>query len=252
MTLDAPSLVSRSLTSAHAQASIAAVQARAEARLRKAIPSAQDRLPVSARGRRVRARRPHSRRRAPHVDPGDRQGLAERRLPRALGDADEGDPGEPAQPGAAGHRGRQALGRRLRNGGRGHEDRGHRRWHRRPARLLRPLDVLLPVRVPEGADVEDDAEGDRATRVRAELARVLAREIALRPVAKRVVPRDARRRHRCGRPQHPGRRPLPFGCRARRFSRELQGADDPDARVRARRELGRRSQRRSRQRWRTG
>jgi subtilisin family serine protease len=41
VTLDAPSLVSRSLTSAHAQASIAAVQARAEARLRKAIPSAR-------------------------------------------------------------------------------------------------------------------------------------------------------------------------------------------------------------------
>ena len=33
-----------------------------------------------------------------------------------------------------------------------------------------PIDVLVPVRVPEGADLEDDAEGDRAARVRAELA----------------------------------------------------------------------------------
>ena len=45
----------------------------------------------------------------------------------------------------------------------------HRRRHRRSSRLLRPVDVLVPVRVPEGTDLEDDAEGDRAARVRAEL-----------------------------------------------------------------------------------
>jgi len=39
VTLDAPSLIARSLTGAHARASIASVQARAESRLRAAIPS---------------------------------------------------------------------------------------------------------------------------------------------------------------------------------------------------------------------
>ena len=41
VTLDAPSLIARSLTSTHSGASIAAAQARAEARLRAAIPSLQ-------------------------------------------------------------------------------------------------------------------------------------------------------------------------------------------------------------------
>src|SRR5580765_7449582 len=41
VTLDAPSLIARSLTTAHPRTSIAAVQARAEARLRATIPSVQ-------------------------------------------------------------------------------------------------------------------------------------------------------------------------------------------------------------------
>ena len=41
MTLDAPSLIARSLTAAHSRAGLAAVQARAVRRLRAAIPSVQ-------------------------------------------------------------------------------------------------------------------------------------------------------------------------------------------------------------------
>ena len=48
------------------------------------------------------------------------------------------------------------------------------------------------------------------------------------------VARDRRRR-----PQHAGRHPAPLGRRAERVPRQLQGADDPDARLRPRRQLGR-------------
>ena len=200
-------------------------------------PGHAGRLPLSARRRRLRARRPDARRRQPHVDPGHRQGLAERALSRPRSHADDSLACERAQLGPAGDRRRQAVGDAPHDRGRGNEDRRDRRRDRRQARLLRPVVVLVPVRIPQGPVVEDDPEGDRAAGVRTELSALRAREGAVRPLDERFVPRDARRRDRRGRPRHHGRPALPLGRRARGLPRQLQGIDDPDARLRARREL---------------
>ena len=101
-----------------------------------------------------------------------------------------------------------------------------------------PAVVHVPGRLPEGADAQDDAEGDRPAGVRAEIARVRPRQHPVRPVAERIVPRDPRRRNRRGRPQHPGWRAVPLRRRTGRLPRKLQGAHHPDARVRPRRQLG--------------
>ena len=243
VTLNAPSLLAegRALTSARDLAygkSLARAQSRAREEPVRGDPGRADRLPLPHRGRRLRDRRSDRRRLRPDPDPGDREGLAERPLPLAGGHPYNGLARPGGAPGTAGDRCRQALGAEPPDRGPGNQDRRDRRRHRRAAHVLQPVRVRLSGRLPEGRDEGRDHEGDRPAGLRPDEAVLQVRDAAVRPVAERLLSRDARRRDRRRRPQHPGRRDLPLRRCSRRAARELQGADDPHARLRPRRQLG--------------
>ncbi len=253
MTLNAPSLLARRPLADLGPRSraygrrLAAAQAQAEANAARGDPERADRLALPHRRGRLRARRADARRRPARRDPGHREGLAEPHLPLARRHAHDGLARQALTQGPQVIGADKLWGANLATAGQGMKIGDHRRRHRRRARVLRPGRLHVSRRASRRAQTKDTTPKVIVQRAFAPpVADLRVRDGAVRPVAERLVPRHARRRDRGRRPQHAGRRALPLRRRARRLPRQLQGADDPDARLRPRRQLGRRSPRRSR------
>ena len=140
------------------------------------------------------------------------------------------DAGGPEQIGAD-----KLWGAEPRDGGQRDEDRDHRRRPaRRPTRTsTRPASPTRPG-FPKGQTQFTTPKVIVQRTFAPAIAAVQVREHAVRPDA--VVPRHARRGHRRRRPRHAAPAADDLRRRAERVPRQLQGADDPDAGLRARRQ----------------
>ena len=230
----------RSLQSASHASYLRRIEAEPE-RARAAHPVERSRARRSAgataRRRRLRGRPPDSRGAAARARPGRRRGLAEPRRTTRLAVTSRG----PQQIGAD-----KLWGPTLATAGPGDEDRDHRRRHRRRAHpYFDPAGFQYPPGFPKGLTKYTTPKVIVQRTFAPAGADVQVRDAA-RSTRRNVVPRDARRRDRRRRPRHAGAGRPHLGRRAERLPRQLQGADDPDARLRPRRELRRRSPLRSR------